>query len=213
MPALLKESGLRLPPAHRGLRLRLVDSTLIQEPGATGSQGRVLYSLTVPDWQCDFFRLTSAKGAGNGESLKYFARKRGDCLLAERGLSHLAGIDHVQRHGGSGSVRLNQQNTPLEQADGRPVSLLDWLGQLAKPGPVGSLPSWLPAGKGTKDRIPARLCAVRKRVEAAALAQRKLKQQALRKQSTLREATLEAQRVDRGAHHGGQSGPERFGSA
>jgi hypothetical protein len=188
---LLKESGLRLPPAHRGLRLRLVDSTLIQEPGATGSQWRVLYSLSVPDWQCDFFRLTCAKGAGNGESLKYFAIKRGDCLLADRGFSHLAGIDHVQRHGGSVIVRLNQQNTPLEQADGRPVRLLDWLGQLAKPGQVGSLPVWLPGGKGAKDRIPARLCAVRKSVEAAALAQRKLKQQALRKQSTLREATLE----------------------
>jgi hypothetical protein len=32
-----------------GLRLRLVDSTRIQEPGDTGSQWRMLYSLEVPN--------------------------------------------------------------------------------------------------------------------------------------------------------------------
>jgi hypothetical protein len=188
---LLKESRMSLPRAHRGLRMRLVDSTIIKEPGDTGSQWRVLYSLRVPDWQCDFFRLTSAKGAGNGESLKYFSIKRADCLLADRGFSHLAGIEHVQRSGGSVIVRLNDQSTPLEQEDGRPVVLLDWLGRLAKPGQVGGMRVWLPAAKGSKARIAARLCAVRKSVEAVALAGRKLKQQASRKQSTLREVTLE----------------------
>jgi Transposase DDE domain len=188
---LLKESGMSLPQAHRGLRMRLVDSTIIKEPGDTGSQWRVLYSLRVPDWQCDCFRLTPAKGAGNGESLKYFSIKRGDCLLADRGFSHLAGIEHVQRHGGSVIVRLNDQSTPLELAEGSPVVLLDWLKRISKPGQVGSLRVWLPAAKGAKERIPARLCAVRKSIEASALAVRKLKQRAVRKQSTLREVTLE----------------------
>ena len=188
---LLKESGLRLPPTHRGLRMRLVDSTIIKEPGATGSQWRVLYSLRVPDWQCDFFRLTAAKGAGHGESLKYFSIQRGDCLLADRGFSHLAGIDHVQRNGGSVIVRLNDQNTPLELEPGDPVRLLDWLGGLAQPGQVGGLRVWLPATKGSTERISARLCAVRKSVEAAVLSARKLKQRAARKQSALREVTLE----------------------
>lgn len=188
---LLKESGMSLPPAHRGLRMRLVDSTLIKEPGDTGSQWRVLYSLRVPDWQCDCFRLTSAKGAGHGESLKYFSLQHGDCLLADRGFSHLAGIEHVQRHGGSVIVRLNDQSTPLELADGSPMVLLDWLKRIGKPGQVGSLRVWLPAAKGTKERISARLCAVRKSIEASALAVRKLKQRAARKQSTLRAVTLD----------------------
>ena len=189
---LLRDSGMSLPHAHRGLCMRLVDSTIIKEPGDTGSQWRVLYSLRVPDWQCDDFRLTSTKGAGNGESLKYFTIKRGDCLLADRGFSQLAGIEHVHRNGGSVIVRLNDQSTPLELADGSSAVLLDWLTQLKKTGQVGSLPVWLPAKKGTsKERIPARLCAVRKSVEAAALAVRKLQQRASRKQSELREVTLE----------------------
>ena len=188
---LLKDSGMVLPQAYRGLNMRLVDSTLIKEPGDTGSQWRVLYSLRVPDWQCDGFRLTSAKGSGNGESLKYFAIREGDCLLADRGFSHLAGVDHVHRAGGSVIVRLNEQNTPLEHADGSAVVLLDWLSKLSTPGQVGSLPVWLPAMKGRTERIPARLCAVRKSLEAATLAVRKLKKKASRNQSGVREVTLE----------------------
>jgi len=88
-------------------------------------------------------------------------------------------------------VRLNDQSTPLEHADGSPVVLLDWLKHLGKPGQVGSLRVWLPAPKGTQQRIPARLCAVRKSIEASTLAVRKLKQRAARKQTALRAVTLD----------------------
>jgi hypothetical protein len=71
------------------------------------------------------------------------------------------------------------------------VVLLDWLERLVEPGQVGGLRVWLPAAKGTRTRISARLCAVRKSVEATALAERKLKRQASRKQTVLRAATLE----------------------
>jgi len=147
---LTKESGMVIPPTHRGLRMRLVDSTVIKEPGDTGSQWRVPYSLRVPDWQCDFFRLTPTRGVGNGESLKYFSIRPGDCLLADRGFGHLVGIGGVHRQGGSVIVRLNEQITPLETEDGTPVVLLDWLATLADAGEVGETRVWLPAAKGEK---------------------------------------------------------------
>lgn len=188
---LLKESGMILPITHRGLRMRLVDSTIIQEPGETGSQWRVLYSLSVPDWQCDFFRLTSNKGVGNGESFKYFSIQPGDCLLADRGFSHLAGIGHIHRHGGSVIVRLSDQNTPLQEENGDPVDLLEWLGELSEPGQVGEISAWLPAEKNSKERVPVRLCAVRKSIEATVLAERKIKRRASRKKQVLRDVTLD----------------------
>lgn len=188
---LLEDSQMRMPKAHRGVRFRLVDSTLVKEPGDTGSQWRVLYSLRVPDWQCDFFRLSGVKGAGNGESFKHYSIKRGDCLLADRGFSHLSGIDHVHGQGGHVIVRLNEQNTPLEHEDGSPAMLLKWLTQLKEPGQVGSLEAWIRTAKDSKERIAVRLCAVRKSVEAAALAQRKLRRRVQRQGGTLREATLE----------------------
>lgn len=188
---LIEESGMAIPSAHKGLRMRLVDGTIIKESGVTGSQWRVLYSLTVPDWQCDFFRLTPVKGKGNGESLKYFDIKPGDCLLADGGFSHLAGIREVHQHGGSVIVRLNEQSTPLEAEDGKPIKLLDWLGTLPEPGQVGEMHVWLPPAKGSHQRLPARLCAIRKSIEATTLAERKLKRKASRNQSKLKDATLE----------------------
>jgi len=188
---LIREAGMVMPQTHRGLRMRLVDSTIIKEPGDTGSQWRVLYSLSVPDWQCDFFRLTSSKGAGNGESLKYFSINKGDCLLADRGFSHLAGIEDVQRRGGGVIVRLNGQSTPLELEDGTPLVLLDWLETFSTAGQVGEMRAWLPAPNGTTKRLPVRLCAVRKSVEAVALAERKLKRRASHKQHELMASTLE----------------------
>ena len=190
---LLADSQMSLPAPQHGLRMRLVDSTLVREPGATGSQWRVLYSLRVPDWQCDHFRLSPAKGAGHGESLKHFAVAPGDCLLADRGFSHLTGMDHVHRHGGHVIVRLNEQNTPLENRDGSPVEMLRWLAKLKEPGAVGGLPVWVRTGKGgtLAGRVPARLCAVRKSVEAATLARRKLHRRAQRQGEELRAATLE----------------------
>ena len=188
---LTKESGMVIPPTHRGLRMRLVDSTVIKEPGDTGSQWRVPYSLRVPDWQCDFFRLTPTRGVGNRESLKYFSIRPGDCLLADRGFGHLVGIGGVHRQGGSVIVRLNEQITPLETEDGAPTVLLDWLATLADAGQAGETRVWLPAAKGEKERIPARLCAIRKNVEAVAPAERKLKRKASRNQRKLNDTTLE----------------------
>jgi DDE family transposase len=188
---LLAQSRLRLPAGSGGLRLRLVDSTLVKEPGDTGSQWRVLYSLSLPDWRCDFFRLSPARGAGHGESFQHCEIQPGDCLLADRGFSHLRGIEHVHQQGGHVLVRLNEQNTPLEHGDGRAVELLDWLRTLKKPGQAGELSVWVRPPGGKAGRIAARLCAVRKSVEATVLAQRKCRRRAQRNGGTLRAATLE----------------------
>lgn len=191
---LLADSQMALPESCCGLNMRLVDSTLVKEPGATGSQYRVLYSLRVPDWQCDFFRLSATKGAGNGESLKHFAIRAGDCLLADRGFSHLAGIEHVHQLGGHVIVRLNAQNTPLEHSDGSTVSVLPWLRKLKQPGAVGGLKVWVRGSKTSTagQSVPARLCAVRKSVEATELAKRKLRRKAQAGKSALQAATVES---------------------
>jgi hypothetical protein len=57
----------------------------------------------------------------------------------------------------------------LENQDGSPVELLQWLTKLKEPGTVGGLPVWVRTRKGgtLAERVPARLCAVRKSVVAA----------------------------------------------
>jgi hypothetical protein len=48
--------------------IRIVDGTIVKEPGKTGSQWRILYSLKLPSLVCDFFEVTAAIGEGTGES-------------------------------------------------------------------------------------------------------------------------------------------------
>ena len=190
---LLQDSRLAVPGGPRGLRMRLVDGTLVREPGETGSSWRVLYSLQVPNWQCDYFRISSTQGAGNGESLKHFAVHKGDCLLADRGFSHLQGIAHVRAQGGHVIVRLNEQNIPLQHLDGRPLDLLKWLAKLKAPGALGSMEAIASSSPqaSSQARVRVRLCAVRKSVEATALARRKLQRRAQRDGRHLRAESLQ----------------------
>ena len=41
----------------------LLDATVVREPGKTGSQWRIHYSLRLPTLECDHFDLTAASGA------------------------------------------------------------------------------------------------------------------------------------------------------
>ena len=65
---LLAESGVRSGPETSSRRIRIVDGTVVREPGLTGSQWRLLYSLEWPAVRCDFLDLTqraaSAQGSG-----------------------------------------------------------------------------------------------------------------------------------------------------
>src|SRR5713226_8920964 len=49
--------------------IRIVDGTIVREPGKTGSQWRILYTIKLPSLICDFFEVTATIGEGNGESL------------------------------------------------------------------------------------------------------------------------------------------------
>lgn len=185
---LLRDSALELP-SNQGLRIRLVDGTHVKEPGQTGSQWRVHFSLRVPDWSCDYFRLSSTEGEGNGESLRQFPVRPQDCLIADRGYAHAAGILHVHRQGGFVIVRHNPHTLPVEAQDGTRIELLPWLRELAQPGQLGSCRVWVRAEDGT--RVEARLCAVRKSDEAIIASQRKLHRRAQRKSQELQPETLE----------------------
>lgn len=59
-----------VPPGP--IALRMIDSTLVKEPGQTGSQWRIHYSLQWPGLKCDCFKLTATKGEGTGESLVHY---------------------------------------------------------------------------------------------------------------------------------------------
>jgi hypothetical protein len=187
---LLTDSAMVLP-SGQGLRIRLIDGTHVKEPGQTGSQWRVHFSLRVPDWSCDYFRLTSSDGEGNGESLRQFPVRPKDCLIADRGYAHAAGILHVHQKGGYVIVRHNAQTLPVEEEDGTAVEVLTWLRGLSQSGQVGSRWVFIRGADGARARVRVRLCAVRKSDEAVVASQRKLRRRAQQKSQELRPETLE----------------------
>jgi len=66
--------------------IRIVDGTIVREPGKTGSQWRILYCIRLPSLVCDFFDVTATIGEGSGESLNRLPVGPHELILADAGL-------------------------------------------------------------------------------------------------------------------------------
>jgi DDE family transposase len=168
---LWQDNGVDLEPALKDRPVRLVDATTVKEPGKTGGQWRIHYSLRLPTLECDQFDLTAAKGQHTGERLGRFTFHVGEIVLADAGYCHPPGIAAVKKQGADVIVRLNSGTLPLEDKQGRPFSLLRAVKKLKRAGVVGEWPVWIP---GEGQRIAGRVCGIRKSAAAIQRAQRKL---------------------------------------
>jgi hypothetical protein len=186
---LLRESGMHLAQSSSGRRIRVVDGTIVREPGKTGSQWRLLYCLGLPSLECDFFELTAAEGAGTGETLTRLPLTPNDIVLADAGYCTSAGIWHVVRNEADLVVRINPQTFTLCSASGEKQHLLTQLKQLQQAGTVGDWPAWIRTGSG--ELVAGRVCALRKSERAIEQAHRRLRKNAAKKQHQLQPKTLE----------------------
>jgi hypothetical protein len=162
------------PGAVGGPQWRLLDGSLVSEPGKTGSQWRIHYSLRWPSLECDYFKLTPVEGSGHGESLYQFPFAPGDGVLADRGYCHAEALGEVARQGAFFTVRLNPQGIRLQTPGGGVDRLVEHLKELKGAGQIGEWPVRIPL-PGPQPPLAVRLCAVRKSAAAIALAQQKLR--------------------------------------
>src|SRR5208282_1820199 len=109
---------------------RLIDASLVSEPGKAGSQWRVHYSLRWPSLECDYFKLTPVEGSGHGESLYQFPFAAGDAVLADGGYCHAEALSEVARQGAFFTVRLNPQGIRLQAPGGDLAPLVEPLQEL-----------------------------------------------------------------------------------
>lgn len=98
------KSGSMVPIEASGMNVRIVDGTSISEPGSTGTDWRIHYSLQLPSLNCDHFEVTSQN---QGESFKRFPVEAGDLMIGDRGYSHKKGVRHIVKQGGDVLVRVN----------------------------------------------------------------------------------------------------------
>lgn len=172
--------------APEGRRLRAVDATTVEEPGATGTDWRVHYCISLPEMRCDYYEITDYKG---GETYKRFPVQRGDIILGDRGYCHREGVAHVIRQQGDVIVRLNSTSFPLRRARGQEkFNLLSHLRRLR-----GQQPGeWSVRFEAYGELWSGRFCGIRKSRTAADYTKKKILTEAKRKQKQVRPETLES---------------------
>jgi hypothetical protein len=186
----LLEEQATLTPRVAGLSLRLVDATLVQEPGATGSSWRIHYSLRWPQLTCDHFELTGTSGKGTGESLTHFPVHAKEHLVADRGYSNYASVAHVAAHGAVVTVRLNPRAVRLlTPHGGKLFPLRQRLRSLQKTNEIGCWTVGLTGAAGQAP-IEGRLCVLRKSKAAIAKSQAKVARNANSNGRALQSETL-----------------------
>ena len=166
-----------------GYRVRLIDGTMIKEPGQFGTQWRIHYSFLLPEMTCDSFKLTKATGPGTGEGLEHFEVKPNDIILADRGYSRFNCFNHVKRNGGFSCVRWNSGALPLYNADGSAFNIQHLFKSLPSEGMCGEANVFI-HGDAPGETLPCRVCVIRKNDESAARARRLLWREANKKHIT-----------------------------
>ena len=168
-----------------GRRVRLVDATVVCEPGATGSTWRLHYMLDLSTLACEQVEITKVEV---GESLTRFAVSAGDVLMADSGLANRRGVRHVHKRGGELIVRMNLVTIPLEDDKGRPVALLPRLRRLR----TGQAAAWPALVRDEHGTMAVRVCAIKKSAEQTRKSQERLRQKASKQGRVLQAETLEA---------------------
>jgi hypothetical protein len=116
---------------------KLVDATIVKEPGATGTQWRMHYCIEIPSLTCQYFELTKTQGENVAEGFNRLPIKEGDYIIGDRGYSKEKGIIHIDQYKGKVLVRVHPKNLPLYNKDGEKFDLLGHLSVLEKTGSIG----------------------------------------------------------------------------
>jgi hypothetical protein len=185
--ALFEERGIT-PTVITKHNLRLVDATIVKEPGPTGAQWRIHYSLRWPALGCDYFKLSPVEGNGTGESLRQFPITCGEHILADRGYCHASGIHYAAERKSYITVRLNPDGIALQTSAGEPFKLLQRLKPIQRSGQIAAWSALVPLqGRAP---VPVRICAIRKSKIAISLAHKQLRRKASKQGSQLQPETL-----------------------
>ncbi len=166
---------------------RVVDGTIVREQGKTGSQWRILYTIRLPELECDLFEVTASEGAGNGESLTRIEAQRGELILADAAYCGLPGLLAMKQKGADVLVRVNAANFLAYGSDQRRFPLLRRVAKLTRAGQVREWKVWLRGSGG--EEVSGRLRVIRKSEQAIGQAQRRLQRLASKRQTELRPAT------------------------
>ena len=165
---LIKQMQFTLLPERfsNKFNIRLVDGTVIKEPGSTGTDWRIHYCVQLASLRCDYFHISDPS---IGESLTLYPVEKDDLIIGDRGYCRRKGIMHVLKNEGQVMVRFHSTNLPLFKRTGKPIHVLEFLRTL-KSGDIGDWNVWFRDPEDTQQLVKGRICAIRKSDEAIEIA-------------------------------------------
>ena len=135
---------------YQGLKLRIVDATVITGPGSTGTDWRVHAMVNPETGEFESVELTDFKG---GESYRRYAVQSGDIVLGDRAYGRAPGIDRIVSQGGHVVARLCPQTIRVCDLKRQRINLLSYEDQIPKMGAIGfNVLIPVPPDKTTKNR-------------------------------------------------------------
>jgi len=173
------------PDWLEGFNVRVVDGSVITEPGSTGSDWRLHYSIELFGLSCDYFRITDQTV---GETFCNFPINKGDLVIGDRGYGSIRGINHVIDNGGHFLVRIRNKAFKLMTERNEEFILLDHFRKLEY-GEIGDYEVLYNYSKNQYNKI--RLCAIRKSPENAARSRKVAIKEMKKKQKQLHPDTIE----------------------
>lgn len=173
------------PDWLKKFNVRIVDASSITEPGSTGSDWRLHYSIKLFGLSCDHFKITTPKV---GETFRNFPIKKGDLLIGDRGYGSIAGINYVIDNGGDFLVRIKNKAFKIMKNENEEFCLLEHFHKLEY-GEVGDFDVFYKTSHNQLRQL--RLCAIKKSPEAAECSKKSALKEMKKKQKTLNVETIE----------------------
>jgi len=168
--------------AGRAVRLRLVDASVISEPGSKGTDWRLHVGFDLGAFSMTGIEITDVSG---GETLNRHAGEAGEIIVGDRGYAHRKGLGSIFAALAYFVVRVTWQNLPLETAEGDKFNPIEWL-RAQSSYPCETL-VWVVTPEG---RFQARLVAQRLPKDKAEEARRRARKASQKKGYTPSKETL-----------------------
>jgi len=184
---LIKRRGISLvpPDEFKLFNIRSIDASVISEPGSTGTDWRLHYSIELFNLMCDEFFISKPK---IGESFLNFKVKNNDLLIGDRAYGRFKGMEYVSKNNGYFLTRFKTKAFTLYDESQMEIDLLKNL-ELLEIGDVLEL-NCFAVVKNSK-QLPIRICAIKKSEEEAAKSIRKSIREIKKKQRRIDAVTLE----------------------
>jgi hypothetical protein len=176
-----------IPPKWlKNYHIKTVDASVITEPGSTGTDWRLHYSMNLYNLSCEDFKITKPS---TGESFLNFKVNKGDLLIGDRAYGRLRGMRHVRSNQGDFITRYMNGVFFLEK-DNEPFDILEQCRAIG----YGEIKDWTleaysKSEKSIKESI--RVCVIKKSKEQAEASIKKARQVFIKKQKRINPETLE----------------------